>query len=143
MDAEEVVAVRVRDVAQSSVVAVAPDDCLADAAMLLATRGVGSLAVMDGDSLLGIITERDLVRAMAEGHPPRVATVAQLMTPDPIVAGADMTVDAALRLMVEADVRHLPVMDEDVLIGMVSMRRLLEQEVWRRDGEPGDLLGPG
>lgn len=137
-------ALRVGDLAQPNVLTVAPEDCLADAAMLVATHGVGALAVMDGDSLLGIITERDLVRAMAEGHPPRVATVAQFMTADPIVAEADMPLDAALRMMVEAGVRHLPVMAEGQLLGMVSMRSLLEQQVWRRNPDHDDhVLGRG
>ena len=121
---------RVGDLMRTDVLAVGPEDRLADAALRMATQGVGALAVLEGEALIGIVSERDLVRAMADGHPPRVAAVSAHMTPDPICAVPEMTLEAALRLLVEADVRHLPVVEGDRLVGMLSARDVLEQVAW-------------
>jgi CBS domain-containing protein len=121
---------RVSELMQPEVLQTYPDESLADAAIRMRDHGVGSLAVVDGDDLLGILTERDLVRAMADGAPPNVTRVAAYMSANPVVASPDADVVAASRMMVEHDVRHLPVVAAGQLQGMVSARDLLIVEAW-------------
>jgi CBS domain-containing protein len=91
---------------------------------------VGSLMVVEGEELVGIISERDIVRAVAEGLAPEVTGVKECMTRDPITARPDMPADAAALIMVERDVRHLPVVDGRRLVGMISARDLLTMSAW-------------
>ena len=129
---------RVRELMQREVWQTFPEESLADAAARMRDHGVGSLAVMDGDELVGILTERDMLRAMADGAPPNVTRVAAYLSSRPIVATPDTDVAAAGRLMVEHDVRHLPVVTGGELAGMVSARDLLAAEAWgpREGSEP-------
>jgi CBS domain-containing protein len=121
---------RVSELMQPEVWETYPDESLADAAIRMRDHGVGSLAVVDGDDLVGILTERDLLWAIADGAVPNVTRVAAYMSTNPVVAGPDTDVVAASRLMVEHDVRHLPVMVAGQLRGMVSARDLLIVEAW-------------
>ena len=84
----------------------------------------GSALVMDGESLAGIFTERDIVRALGEhfdaaGHP-----VSNWMTREPVTISSDSTVQEALDRMLSGGFRHLPVLDGDRVVGLVSMRDL-------------------
>ena len=119
---------RVNELMQPEVWQTFPEESLADAAIRMRDHGVGSLMVVDGDDLLGILTERDLLRAMADGAPPHVSRVAAYMSPNPVAASPDTDVVAAVRMMVEHDVRHLPVVAAGQLKGMVSARDLLVVE---------------
>lgn len=121
---------RVSDLMQPEVWQTYPDESLADAAIRMRDHGVGSLAVVEGETLLGILTERDLLWAMADGAAPHVARVGTYMSAPPVVATPDTDVVAASRLMVEHDVRHLPVVVAGELKGMVSARDLLIVEAW-------------
>jgi CBS domain-containing protein len=104
---------------------VGPETTLFAAATALIANGIGSLAVVDGRQLAGIITERDLVRAISEGFDPNEATVGQWMTAAPDTIGPDVDVDEAAAWLLEMGYRHLPVMDGDELLGIVSIRDLL------------------
>ncbi|MEE8331906.1 MAG: CBS domain-containing protein [Acidimicrobiia bacterium] len=104
---------------------VGPDTSLFVAAESLIGNGIGSLAVVDGRELAGIFTERDLVRATAEGIDPREATVREWMTTTPDTIGPDVDVDEAAAWLLEMGYRHLPVMEGDELLGIVSIRDLL------------------
>jgi CBS domain-containing protein len=119
---------RVSELMQPEVWQTFPEESLADAAIRMRDHGVGSLVVVDGDDLLGIVTERDILRAMADGAPPHVSRVAAYMSSDPVVASLDTDVVTAIRMMVEHDVRHLPVVAAGQLKGMVSARDLLVVE---------------
>ena len=121
---------RVSELMQPEVWQTYPDESLADAAIRMRDHGVGSLAVTDGDELIGILTERDLLWAIADGAPPNVTRVGAYMSAPPVVAAPDMDAIAASRTMVEQDVRHLPVVDAGELVGMVSARDLLIVEAW-------------
>ncbi len=114
----------IRDVMSSTLVTVEPGATVAQAATVMAEKRVGSALVMDGDSVAGIFTERDIVRALSQdfdapGHP-----ITHWMTRDPITVGPDATVEDALETMLGGGFRHLPVMDGDAILGMVSMRDL-------------------
>jgi CBS domain-containing protein len=107
-------------------------DRLADAARVLAGAGVGALAVLDRDGhLLAMISERDLVRAMAEGVDPDKARVADYATYGSSRATLEEDSSAVGRRMRDAGLRHLPVVDSaGELVGMVSMPDLVALETW-------------
>lgn len=104
---------------------VGPDTSLFAAAESLIDNGIGSLAVVDGRELAGIFTERDLVRATAQGIDPHDGTVREWMTTAPDTIGPDVDVDEAAAWLLEMGYRHLPVMEGDELLGIVSIRDLL------------------
>ena len=103
-------------------------DSLADAASRMQFYEVGSLVVFDQREFVGIITERDLVRAMSDGAVAESVPVRRYVTEDPSVVGCDADADQAVRMMLELGVRHLPVVDGTRVVGMVSVRDLLAQE---------------
>ncbi|HYW22742.1 MAG TPA: CBS domain-containing protein [Terriglobales bacterium] len=121
---------RVSDLMQPDVWQTFPEESLADAATRMRDHGVGSLVVLDGEDLAGILTERDLLWAMADGAPPNVTSVSIYMSAPAIVVTPDADVVEAGRLMVKHDVRHLPVVAAGQLLGMVSARDLLVAEAW-------------
>jgi len=85
----------------------------------------GSLLVMDGDRLLGIVTERDVVQTVAQGGNVDTATVGEIMTSDVLTVPPDMALYEAARLMVSRWVRHLPVVRDDQVVGVLSLRDLV------------------
>ncbi len=121
----EVSAVKVRSIYRSRVVVAEGDETLADAATRMRENQVGALVVMDGERLAGILTERDLTRAIAEGADAEAVTVAGYMTEWPTVVSLDMDVHQAVLAMLELECRHLPVVEDDRVVGMVSIRDLL------------------
>jgi CBS domain-containing protein len=110
---------------QSEVWQTYPEECLADAAIRMRDHGVGCLAVLDGEKLVGILTERDLLWAMADGAAPQVTRVSTYMSSPAIVVSPEADLLEAGRLMVKHDVRHLPVVAAGQLRGMISARDLL------------------
>ena len=96
-----------------------------EAAEVMSIRRVGSVLILDetGD-LEGIFTERDIVRALAFEHDAASHPVAQWMTNEPTTLEPDAEDDEALRLMLDRGFRHLPVLDDGKVIGMVSIRDL-------------------
>jgi len=118
-------AVKVKSIYRSRVVVADGDEPLADAATRMRENQVGSLVVMDGERLAGILTERDLTRAIAEGADTEAVAVADYMTEWPTVVSPDMDVRQAVLAMLELECRHLPVVEHDQVVGMVSIRDLL------------------
>lgn len=98
---------------------------LGDAATALVQDGVGSLGVIHERGLVGIITERDLVRAMAAGVDPEAESVADWMAEAPDTFSPDIDVEEAARWLLEVGYRHMPVMADGELLGIVSIRDLL------------------
>jgi CBS domain-containing protein len=98
---------------------------LEQAADALIRLGIGSLAVVDGRSLAGIITERDVVRAVSEDADPATEVVGDWMSEAPDTIDPSVDVEEAAAWLLEVGYRHLPVMENDELIGIVSMRDLL------------------
>jgi len=89
------------------------------------TAHVGSIGVVRGRQLAGIITERDIVRAASEGSDPRLELVEDWMTSDPDMFTPEVSVDDAARWLLETGYRHLPVMEDGELLGILSIRDVL------------------
>ncbi len=102
-----------------------PDDTLVDAAGRMHCYQIGALPVYQQHRLVGIVTERDLVAALAEGADPAVATVADYMTDQPVTVAPDDDLEVAARRMADLGVRHLPVVDGTQLVGVLSIRDLI------------------
>jgi CBS domain-containing protein len=114
----------VGDVMNTTLVTAEPNSTVAEAATIMGERHVGSTLVMQDGRLVGIFTERDIVRALSQdfdapGHP-----ISHWMTKDPRTIAKDATVEEALEIMFAGGFRHLPVAHGDELLGMVSMRDL-------------------
>lgn len=102
---------------------------LSVAARRMSTHRVGSVCVLDvaGD-LVGICTEHDVVRACASGVDTDATSVRRWMTPDPVTAAVDDQVEDALRVMMDHGCRHLPVLGEGGLVGVVSLGDLTQAQ---------------
>lgn len=112
----------VRQIMSRDLVTVSPTSTVAEAATIMGEHQVGSALVVDGDTPVGIFTERDALRALASDADAPRHPVSQWMSRDPITIPADTAVRDARRLMLERDFRHLPVVDGDRIIGIVSLR---------------------
>ena len=100
-------------------VVVGPADTVRLACKEMANRGVGAVLVLDGARLVGIVTGRDVVRAIADGRD-TATPLADVMTRDPDVIACDRTAIDALRMMSDGGYRHLPVVRDGELVGVVS-----------------------
>jgi CBS domain-containing protein len=114
----------VGDHMSSDLLTVAADDRLGEAAKRMVARGVGAVLVLDGDRLEGILTERDLMRAVAGGYSDE-ARVSEWMTRHPETIDASDETDHAASLMIHGGFRHLPVVDEGRIAGIISIRDLM------------------
>jgi CBS domain-containing protein len=106
-------------------VAVAPEDTIGEAAQKMVEAERGAAAVSDFGRLIGILTDRDVLRSVAARTHSSEERVRAWMTPDPITANEDMTSDEAAKVMLENGFRHLPVVDGERAIGIVSIRAVL------------------
>jgi CBS domain-containing protein len=113
------------DVVKPNFLTVAPEDTLGEVAERMTQQNVGAVVVKDYGRMIGILTERDMLRAMAARVHTSDARVRLWMTADPITASPDMDLDEAARIMLDNGFRHLPVVDGDNVIGVVSLRRVL------------------
>lgn len=114
---------------------VPPMTSLQEAARHMADAEVGVLPVVDGDRVIGVVTDRDLaVRAMANGLPPD-STVDTVMSTDPVTVDADVDATVALHTMRSVQIRHLPVESEGRLVGVVTFDDLF----WRLALQMADL----
>ncbi|HET6623812.1 MAG TPA: CBS domain-containing protein [Gaiellaceae bacterium] len=113
------------DILKPNFITVAPEDTLGEVAEKMMKQNVGAVIVKDFGRLIGILTERDMLRAMASRMHTSEARVRQWMTSDPITASPDMALDDAAKVMLDNGFRHLPVMEGDTVLGVVSLRRVL------------------
>ncbi|NQV85199.1 MAG: CBS domain-containing protein [Rhodospirillales bacterium] len=103
-----------------------PDNTVLEAATMMTSANIAALVILDDDSkLVGIVTERDLTRrVVAKGLPPNKTPVSDIMTENPDTLAPDDSAGDALELMQSRHYRHLPVMDGETCVGMVSIRDL-------------------
>lgn len=105
---------------------VAPAQTVAEAVRLMREHRVGCLLVCEGERLVGVFTERDLMRRVLAAGMPTTTPVAECMTPDPVTVGPKEPVGAAVRRMEEGGYRHLPVVDESGRpLGVLSVKRIV------------------
>ena len=110
----------------SDIVTVGRDTSVFDAIKLMADRTVGSLLVMDGDELVGILTERDYARkVILRGRSSETTAVGEIMTGKVVTAEAGQSVDDCMGLMAEHRIRHLPVVNGGKVIGIISIGDLV------------------
>jgi len=106
---------------------VRPDDTVFSALQLLAQHEVGALVVMDGGRLVGIVSERDYTRKVAlQGRNSRETKVADIMTAHVLTVTPGTGTRACMALMSERKFRHLPVVDGDTVLGMISIRDIMD-----------------
>jgi CBS domain-containing protein len=117
--------VKVRDVASSAVVAVGPMQSMRDAAKLMAQHRVGSAVVQDAEQLVGILTERDVLNAVATGGELEDVPVQDIMTHDVVTVGPDWDLVEAAGEMARRRIRHLVVYEGGQLLGVLSVRDVL------------------
>ena len=117
---------KVKDLPPGRLLSVQQDERLSEVARQMRVEDSDSVAVMADGRLIGIITERDLVRAIADGVDPKQATAGVLMTSDPVTAGAEEDISVVSLRMMSLGVRHLPVVDAGGNpIGLLSARNLV------------------
>jgi CBS domain-containing protein len=116
----------ISDVMRPELLEAAPEDTLGEVAERMTAVNVGAVAVKDFGRLIGILTERDMLKAMAARVHTSEARVRQWMTEDPITAPLDMDVEEAARIMLDHGFRHLPVVDDNgQVVSVVSLRRVV------------------
>ncbi len=109
------------------VYAVSPDASVLDVVRTMAEREVGALLVMDGEQLAGIVSERDYARKVVlRGRSSGETKVSEIMTADVVVAGPDRSVEQCMAAMTEHRIRHLPVVEDGKVMGVVSIGDLVK-----------------
>jgi len=101
---------------------VSPDTKIFEVLQLMAEKNIGALVVLNGDKLVGIISERDYARKVAlKGKTSKETPVRDIMTPKVLYVTPEKTAEDCMALMIEKRIRHLPVYEQDKLIGVVSI----------------------
>lgn len=116
---------QVSDVMTEARITDSAEDTLRAAAQRMWEQQTGSLLILDGESVAGIVTERDVMKAVGQGHDPQSTTVAEVMTTEVLTVAPTTTLHEAARHMAARWIRHLPVIDEGRVVGMVSQRDLV------------------
>lgn len=115
---------RVSDIMTAAAVVDSADDSLAKAAAKMREQQTGSLLIMDGDRLLGIFTERDLLKSVALGRDPTETRLKDTMTTNVVTVSPETTLKEAATLMGNKWIRHLPVLKGEKVVGVISQRDL-------------------
>jgi CBS domain-containing protein len=133
------------DIVKPDFLTVAPEDTLGEVADRMTQKNVGAVIVKDFGRLIGILTERDMLRAMAARVHTSDARVRQFMTADPITVAPDTDLEDAAQIMLDNGFRHLPVVDGSTVVGIVSLRRVLggrRQPASEQDAEAASETAP-
>ncbi len=112
------------------VLSVSPDATVYDALALMARHDIGALVVLEGDRLCGMFSERDYARkVILLGRSSRTMPVAEIMTRDVVTVTACRTVDDCMAVMTDHHIRHLPVLEDDQVVGLVSIGDLVKAQL--------------
>ena len=108
------------------IISVKPEDSVLDAIRLMAEKGIGSLVVMQDQELLGIMSERDYARkVIIKGRSSESTAVSEIMTVNVFTTSSSETVNDCMAMMTDKKIRHLPVVEDNVVIGMISIGDLV------------------
>ncbi|AUS98513.1 CBS domain-containing protein [Clostridium thermosuccinogenes] len=130
---------KVQDIMTKNVAYISPSSTLTEAAQLMQKHNVGSIPVCDQNGVVGIVTDRDIVvRNIALGKNPQNTPVSEIMTTQIKMANPSMEVDEASKIMSQYQVRRLPVVENNQIVGMVSLGDLAADQ--RFDMEAGEAL---
>ncbi len=111
-----------KDIMVRKVITIEPDKTAMDAAKLMADNNISSVLVMDGDKIVGIVTERDLVRKVcANDIPSSKVSILSVMSSPVITAESDLPIEAAVQRMFNNRIRRLPVVEDGMLVGIVTI----------------------
>lgn len=131
---------QVRDAMTTQTLTVGPGHSLRDAATAMAERATGAAIVIDPEAAgPGIITERDVLRAVAKGHDPESELVGDHLTARVVYATPDWSLDDAARAMTDGAFRHLVVTEDGEVVGMISVRDIVR--AWVEQGAPVGAQG--
>jgi len=112
---------------------VTPDTSVLDALRLMDTKGIGAVVVMEDDRLVGIMSERDYARkVILRGKNSKDTTVREIMTQKVFTVHPDQTIDECMDQMTDRSIRHLPVVLDDRVIGVISIKDVLRAIVYRQ-----------
>ncbi len=113
---------------------IGPDDTVYQALQVMADKNVGALPVMEGKKLVGIFSERDYARkVILHGRSSKELLVNEIMSSRVFYVRPNQTIEDCMALMTKFRIRHLPVMEGDVLVGMISMRDVVEDIISEQD----------
>jgi CBS domain-containing protein len=120
-----------KEIMSDDVFAAAPETPVADVAKTMVKGRFGSTLVTRSSMLVGIFTERDVLRAAASGADLTTAPISEWMTSDPETATPDVDSEDAAQMMLSGGFRHLPVLEDNTVVGVVSLRDLLSSRIRR------------
>lgn len=127
---------KVREIMTREPSTLAPASTIGEAATIMRQDDCGSVPIVEGGRLVGIITDRDIVvRVLAGGKDPKTTRVSDAMTADPVTVGPDSSVDDAQKVMAEHQVRRLPVVEEGRLVGLVVIGQVARRDDAKDVGE--------
>ena len=120
---------KVREIMTREPSTFAPASTIGEAATIMRQDDCGSIPIVDGARLVGIITDRDIVvRVLAGGKDPKTTAVSDAMTADPVTVGPDASIDEAQKVMAEHQVRRLPVVEDGRLVGLVVIGQVAKRD---------------
>jgi len=126
----------IKEVMTSDVRACKPNANVVEAAKLMAKEDVGPIPVVEGGRLVGLVTDRDIVvRVIAEGRDPKSTTVGEIASRDLVTVSPDENLDDALKLLADQQVRRLPVVDGERLVGIVAQADIARLGKDKKTGE--------
>lgn len=112
---------------------ISPDATVYDALRMMADKGVGALLVMEGERLVGILSERDYARKIIlQGKTSKETLVREIMSSTVITIHPEQTVDEAMEIMTNRHIRHLPVVAENVVYGVISIGDVVKNIIYRQ-----------
>ncbi|MDP9091529.1 MAG: CBS domain-containing protein [Actinomycetota bacterium] len=124
----------------SSVATIAPSGAVSEVLAQLAEHNIGALVVLDGTEVVGIVSERDVVRRLHErGAEVLDLTVGDIMTTSVVSCGSHDSVDSVAETMTERRIRHMPVVDDDALTGIVTIGDVVSSRIRQLEQDRGQL----